>query len=298
MSNNPIDLSQLPAPSVVEALDYETILSEMLDDLRARDEQFDALVESDPAYKILQVAAYRELIVRQRVNEASRSVMLAYATGTDLDQLAALFGVQRLIIAPGDPEAIPPIDAVLESDREFRRRIQLSLEGFSTAGPEGAYVYHALSADGAVLDASAVSPAPGEVVVTVLDRNGDGWADQTLVEAVEAAVSAETVRPLTDHVTVQSAQIVPYRIRATLYMFDGPDSTVVMDNARAAVQQYADDNHRLGRDITLSGIYAALHQPGAQRVELAEPTKTLLIDRQSASWCTGIELNTGDVISD
>ena len=31
-----IDLSQLPAPSVIEALDFETILAEMLADLRAR----------------------------------------------------------------------------------------------------------------------------------------------------------------------------------------------------------------------------------------------------------------------
>lgn len=61
-----VDLSQLPAPSVVETLDFETILQAMLDDLLARDPDFSALVESDPAYKILEVAAYRELLLRQR----------------------------------------------------------------------------------------------------------------------------------------------------------------------------------------------------------------------------------------
>ena len=64
----------------------------------------------------------------------------------------------------------------MESDPDFRRRIQLAPEGFSVAGPEGAYIFHALSADPGVLDACATSPSPGEVVVTVLARAGDGTA--------------------------------------------------------------------------------------------------------------------------
>lgn len=104
---NTINLSLLPAPDVVQSLDYDTILSEMLADLRHRAPELTALVESDPAYKILQVAAYRELLLRQRVNDAGRSVMLAYAKGRDLDHLAALFGLQRQRIEEGDPHAIP-----------------------------------------------------------------------------------------------------------------------------------------------------------------------------------------------
>ena len=48
---------------------------------------FTALVESDPAWTILEVAAYRELLLRQRINDASRAVMLAFATGADLEHL-------------------------------------------------------------------------------------------------------------------------------------------------------------------------------------------------------------------
>ncbi len=39
-----IDLSQLPAPDAVQAVDYETTLAAMLADLRARAPEFDALV--------------------------------------------------------------------------------------------------------------------------------------------------------------------------------------------------------------------------------------------------------------
>src|SRR5690606_1403888 len=76
-----LDLSLLPAPDVVEALDFETIFAAMLADLQARDPTFDALVESDPAYKVLQVSSFRELLLRQRVNDAARERMLAFASG-------------------------------------------------------------------------------------------------------------------------------------------------------------------------------------------------------------------------
>lgn len=288
-----VDLSRLAPPSVVETLDYETILAAMVANLQALDDSFNAIVESDPAYKILQVCAYRELGIRQRVNDAAKAVMLAYAGDTDLDHLGALFGVSRLVIHPGDPDATPPIEPSYEPDGDLRRRIQMSPEGFSTAGPEGAYIFHALGADGDVLDASATSPAPGEVLITVLSRSADGTASADLLEKVSTVLSDEDVRPLTDHVTVQSANIETYAIDATLFFYSGPDRAVVIQSAQEAIDSYVEAQHRLGLDVTLSGIYAALHQPGVQRVDLDSPTANIVVDPQSAAYCTGITLRDG-----
>lgn len=285
-----IDLSTLPAPDVIEELSFETIFAEMLADLQARDPVFDALLESDPAYKILEVAAYRELLVRQRVNDAARAVMLAYSTGADLDQLGALFGVERFELVAADPEAVPPVAAVMESDTEFRRRIQLSLEGFSVAGPRGAYIFHGLSADADVLDISATSPTPGNVVITVLSRTGSGTAGTPLLNAVAAALNDDAVRPLTDSVTVQSASIVNYNVHAHLYVYPGPDSSVVLTKALAALDAYIAQVHKIGQDVTLSGIYAALHQPGVQRVSLIQPNSNVVISATQASHCTSINV--------
>ncbi len=41
-------------------------------------------LESEPATKLLQENAYRELLLRQRINEAAQAVMVAYAMGGDL----------------------------------------------------------------------------------------------------------------------------------------------------------------------------------------------------------------------
>ena len=288
-----INLAQVAPPDVIEPLDFEQILAAMLADLLERAPELDAQVESEPFMKLLEVCAYRELQLRARINDAARAVMLPYSTGTDLDNLGALFGVERLMLSPAVPTAIPPIPAVYESDSDFRYRIQLSLEGLSTAGPEGAYIFHALSADGQVLDASAISPTPGEVLITVLSRQGSGVPDATLLATVLAKLSDESVRPLTDYVQVQPATIAQYQVTATLYFYAGPDREVVMANARAALEAYTAGQHRLGLDVTLSGIYAALHQPGVQRVDLASPTANLVVNRQSASYCTAINLTDG-----
>jgi phage-related baseplate assembly protein len=116
--------------------------------------------------------------------------MLAYATGPDLDHLAALVGVKRLTITPADPLTNTP--AVMESDDALRQRVVLAPDSFSVAGPELAYVFHARSADPEVLDASCTSPSPGEVVVTVLGRGGDGTVSPEVIQAVEDTVNSRT----------------------------------------------------------------------------------------------------------
>lgn len=300
MANNytTVDLSQLPLPDVVETLDFETILSDMVADLQARDPSFSALVESDPAYKILEVCAYREVTLRQRVNDAAKAVMLAYAVNDDLDNIGADFDVERLLLDAGDPTAIPPVPPTYELDTDFRRRIQLSFEGFTTAGSEGSYIFNGLTADGDVKDISVTSPTPGTVNVYVLSKTGSGAAGSDLVVAVNNALNSDDVRPLTDNVVVSSANIVDYSITAELVLYPGPDSSVVLEAAQNAINAFTVSIARLGLDVALSAIYAALQQPGVQQVNLASPTANLALDQTQASYCTSVTLTISTVRND
>lgn len=283
-----IDLSRLPPPSAVEPLDYETILAALLADLRARLPEFTAELESDPAYKILEVAAYRELLLRQRVNDGARAVMLAYAAGDDLENLAALLGVTRQVVDPGDPDATPPVGPTYETDERLRARTQSALSAISTAGPAAAYRHHALSADTRVLDVAVTSPNPGDVTVTILSSDGNGTADADLLAAVTAALNAESVRPLGDRVTVAAAGIVEYEVTATLTIGSGPDSSEVLGAAQLAVREYTLDARRIGRAAPLSAIYAALHRPGVEAVALTAPAADVAVAAAEASYCTAI----------
>lgn len=295
-----IDLSQLPAPAVVEELDYETLLAERkatLVSLYPEDQQEAVAktlaLESDPIVKVLQENAYREVILRQRVNEAAQAVMVAYASSSDLDQLAANNNVARLVITPADDTATPAVAAEYESDSELRQRVPAAFEGMSVAGPVGAYEYHATSADGRVADASAVSPSPAVVVVSVLSREGNGTAPADLLAAVATALNDESVRPVSDRVTVQSAQIVDYRIEAMLYTYPGPAVEPIFADAATRLNAYINEQRRLGRDIRRSAIYAALHTQGVQRVELAAPLADVVLDKTQAANCTGYSILPG-----
>lgn len=226
-----IDLNQLPAPDVVEELDFETILAERkatLISLYPEDQQEAVArtltLESEPLVKLLEENAYRELIWRQRVNEAARAVMLACAAGNDLDVIGANYNTTRLIITPADDSTIPPTPAVMESDTDYRLRIQQAFEGLSVAGSVGAYQYHGRSADGRVADISVTSPSPACVTISVLSRENNGVASEDLLAVVRNALNGEDVRPVADRVTVQSAAIVEYQINATLYLYPGPES--------------------------------------------------------------------------
>lgn len=169
-------------------------------------------LESEPLVKLLEENAYRELIWRQRVNEAARAVMLACAAGNDLDVIGANYNTTRLTITPADDSTIPPTPAVMESDTDYRLRIQQAFEGLSVAGSVGAYQYHGRSADGRVADISVTSPSPACVTISVLSRENNGVASEDLLAVVRNAINGEDVRPVADRVTVQSAAIVEYQI--------------------------------------------------------------------------------------
>ena len=273
----PVDLSSLPAPKVIETIDYEVILAAMETDLKVRWPEFTATVESEPARKILQVAALRETLLRQRVNDAARSVMLAYAGGGNLDHLAALLGTAR---------------RADESDEELRRRAQLSPEGWSTAGPAGAYELHARLVSAKVKDVLVTSPEAGEVLVTVLGDDGDGTPDAPTLASVRAALNAETVRPICDAVTVQAAEIVTYQVVAQVTIGGGPDAEAVRAASEASVRAYADAAHRLGAPVPLSGLYAAIHVAGVERATLTSPAADVAATAAQAPYCESVTVTT------
>ena len=280
-----IDLSMLPPPDVVETLSFERMLEAEITRLTGLVPDY-VVSEADPAYKILEVVAYERLLDRQRINDAARAVMLPYAEAGDLDNLAALFDVQRQIVTPADPDAIPPVAAVMETDARLRTRTQLALSAVSTAGPVSSYRFHALSADAGVLDVAVASPAAGAITVTVLSREGNGTAAADLLTAVEDALNSEDVRPLGDVLTVQSATIVEYQVTADLTIGSGPDAATVIAAAEAALDAAVAAARKIGADVPLSALYAALHRPGVTAVDLTAPAADVAVGAAEASYAT------------
>lgn len=287
------DLSQLPQPDIIESLNFETIFDrrkKAFISLYPTDQQSEVektlQFESEPVVKLLQESAYYELILRQRINEASHSLMVAHAKGNDLDNLGANFNVYRLIIQKADNSVSPAIKEIKESDSDFRLRIQSAFEGLSVAGPRAAYEFFARSADGRVLDAAAESPSPACVTLSILSRENNGIASDELIRIVADAVDQDNRRPIADRVTVKSVTLINYAIKAKLYLYSGPEAEPVKKAAFDNLHAYTTEKHRIGRRISRSAIMSALHVPGVQRVELESPSKDIVINREQASFCT------------
>ncbi|MCB2557741.1 baseplate J/gp47 family protein, partial [Listeria monocytogenes] len=88
-------------------------------------------------------------------------------------------------------------------------------------------------------------PAPCEVLISVLGVEGHGQAPETVLQAVRLALHAEDVRPVADRVTVRSAGIVPYQVKAQLYLFPGPEAALIRAAAEASLRDYISAQRRL-----------------------------------------------------
>ncbi len=253
-------LGSLPAPDIIETLDFETILLEMKNDLKQQLPEWDANdLESDPGVKILEVAAYRELILRQRVNDAARANLLSYAKNLDLDHLAEFYGLERL-------EG--------ESDGELRDRTVTHIKGFSVGGTADSYKSTALGSDSNIRDIAVDSPEPGKVRIAVLSKIGDGAADQTMLDAISDAVNALDTKIITDTIEVIGAEILPVNVEATIHLY--PDAPEEIINAALEIFPGIFDAAReLGWNLTKSWVIRQLHLDGVQEVELTQPAENI-----------------------
>ncbi len=259
-ASNQLDLATLPPPDVLQTVDFEALLAEMKQDLLIQaPELADALdLESEPLSKLLEVVAYWRIHDRQMVNDAIKSNLLAFATGNDLDQLAAFYDLYRL-------EG--------ETDEPFRDRLQANIRGWSP-GSVDYYRFHALSVDPAIQGAYAASPDPGLVRVAVLF---EGDADEILLNKVQDRLADPAVRLLTDRVTVVPAQLIPTAVTAQIWLRpDAPPG--VVEALRSSFPARLNEARSLGWNLARSWILANLHMTGVKRVELISPTTDIEID--------------------
>lgn len=260
------DLASLPPPQSIEELSFERIFAEMLQDFRARYPQYSALLASDPAIKLIEVAAYRELLLRARINEAARANLLAFAVGNDLEHLGAFYGVSRLH---------------QEQDEPLRRRIRARIMGFANAGGAAHYRYWALSASPEVADVAVDSPGPGRVRISVLPAGHGDAVPEALLQAVRDVVLRDDVRVLTDTVEVVPVDLIPVTVRARIWLYpDAPSS--VFDALGPSLRRAMSQAAGLGWDLTRSWLIAHLHQPGVHKVELIEPASDVRVSSTQA----------------
>lgn len=303
MSFTAISLDKVGKPQVIHQPDPEAILmarkARLVELAEARgDTEYAANLQatlelaSEPLVIQLEEDSFREHTLRQDIQDAGLGNMLAFAQGASLDHIAALYGVYRQVVREADATASPPIPEELENDTRLRRRTQLAPEGFTTCGTPGSYHFWGLTASPQVKDIVAdETDTPGEVRIAVLTTEGDGTPSAELLAQVVEVITPR--KPLGAELIFDLDPIQTYQITATLTLFSGPDAEVVRQAAEEAGRAYVTEHHKLGHDITIAGLHAALYREGVQNVDLGDFDVDLVVGKFGAAYCSDFTVTVG-----
>lgn len=281
MSELPAALANLPLPEIIEPISYAARYDGFRADLVARfaaagiDYDVENL-ETDPAQILLQAASYSDVLLRQRINEAIRGNLLAFANGGDLDHLAQFYDLVRL---SG------------ETDAALRVRVVLAIRGRSTGGTEPRYRSVALGADPRVADAAVyVVDRDPTVHVAVFSRDNAGVADAALLAVVEAALQAPAVRMVNDRILVAAASRIAMPVTANIWLL--PETAAgIVDQMKAKLQAAWAAQMVLGRDVTRSWLIASLMLDGVHKVDIVAPAADVVVPFNQAAALGVITLN-------
>jgi phage-related baseplate assembly protein len=318
--------NQLAEPAIVTVEAFEELLAEfkifVVEYVGARSPESAAKLkdslenESELLTLALEAFCVRLQTHERKYNARIKQMLAWWATGSNLDARLADMGLERQLLDPGDPAAFPPVPAVFESDDDARlryylaphapaagSRMQYRREVFTlgerpavkveTAAAGVVTVTYTFNPDGyavQVKDGNGRRTAPGEVMVTVLAREGDGTPSGDLLNGVRQHFARPDVRPETDLVTVQGAQIKTYKIRVVAKINPGPDSGLTKVAVQQQLQAYADSCHRLEGRVDPSWIDYTLHNAGAVQLQILEPLAPIVTTAFQAPFCTGVEV--------
>jgi phage-related baseplate assembly protein len=316
----------LQRPSVLETISADSIIEDRMARFKLLWSQNDppnaaqydvGQLEFDPIKIVTENAAFFETLIRDRVNQAARSVMLAFAFGSNLDAIASRYpgGVPRL---PG------------ETDDNYRRRIWLSPNILDAQGTTESYAFYALSALGAnvVRDATAFTTR-GTGIVTIpvlLDKPWPAMSEQQITASINKQIKtglidplkvsfeimptggppipspdqilqiykyiiADTSKGLTEQIVIARPKVTQLRYDISLKTFPGYDTVGVLTNVVVGLMNLIEQQRWLGYDHTIMGIDGVLNNAGGvyNRV-IKSPLSDVVVGLDGFVLITGIDL--------
>lgn len=181
----------------------------------------------------------------------------ALTKGTQMQALVPIDGAKTIVCEEGAKGGQDR-----ETDEEYRERIRTYMLASVTTGPKYQYESVAKAVSNQIVDARALQKGAGEVGVYIITKGTGG--DEEIIKAVEAALNDETVRPLTDKVTVEKAKEKSYTLKVK-YSYDrntGAQTAI----SEAAKEYQAWQENTIGRAFNPEMLMAMLYQAGATRV--------------------------------
>lgn len=186
-----------------------------------------------------------------------------------------------------------------EADDNLKDRVYNAPNSYTTTGSEGAYKYHAKSADPSIDDVFVDKVSAGVVGVYFTCAGGELPSD-SLIEKVTEYLKNENVRPLTDDVIVQAPATKDYNVEVTYYISSSDKSAVsaIQADVNTAVSVYnAWQTEKIGRDIDPGELNKLIRDAGAKRCVITSPVFTVL-DRGTIARTGSVTITYGGLEDD
>lgn len=289
------DYRDVPKPEIIEEVSAEALYEENIALFKANYPEFEDALESDPMVAMIKTFAAKEAWYRRRMNWDASQAYLMFAQGSNLDLAAAQFHVLRQVAQQADADNGIDED-IMEDDATFRRRALLALEAITTAGSEGAYLFHiytagetatkiTITADEAgqvvmqynfpkdgfaarVRHAKVITPAPGIVAWSFMGRTADGQPDADTQAAIAKQLNLGDVAPLTDKKIYQPAVIKYFSANIKVYLDGGAVAELVKAECEAAWLAFLDNIAYLGAIVDDAAIARVFKRAGVWDVDI------------------------------
>jgi len=232
----------LQEPTAISKLSFEDIKEQIIKDIKKQRPKI-KLVQSDDFMLLIETFAYREIYLRNLINEDLKKMLPHYSSGADLDNFIFAFfgGEQRL---------------ENEDDMSFLIRAKASLNKYSSAGSEQSYKYWVKSFSANIYDVKVFNKSAG--VVKIVYALSKAINENELYNFI----NSKKVRPLSDKVEIKEATKKQIDLSADVTIFNTKDLELIADT----IKENFSNRYYIGEKVIFSKLIDLLHINGVYRV--------------------------------
>ena len=168
-----------------------------------------------------------------------------------------------------------------ETDEQYRYRVWLAIESYSTCGPHDAYEFWALSAHPDIIQCVVYSDTTiaGEVWLFPLMRDGQ-LPTQPILDLVLASCSDNTRRPLTDWVQAFIPTVFTYTLNIDYFVESVNEvllGTIQANVTKAVADWILWQRSYVSRDLNCDELRKRCLEAGAKRIVVHSPSPSFQV---------------------
>ncbi len=251
--------SKLADQNGIHHYSYEKILSDiklsLIEKIQFYYPDFSSLSESDPLSKTIEIAAYRELLIRQKIKDTINASLLSQSSGSELDKLASLV-----------------LDENKKTQNLAEKKTKISTfwtDQFYTTGTKASYVYFVNKFGGeAIRDVKVVSKNHAVTIYILLHNENEEIDTENFKKKLQTKLEDENIRRITDKIDIQFAKKIKYTIKAELSLDPNYSLETIQAIITEELKKETDKLFYLNKTISTKLLFKVFYKMGVKHVEL------------------------------